>query len=272
MSRLLVNGTHLNVEVAGSGQGIVALHGFTGDMSTWSGFTSEAARDFTVILVDLVGHGRSDAPGDPERYRTEQSVADVTTVLDRVGVGAACWVGYSMGGRIALLGAALAPQRCACLVLEGASPGLATAEERAQRLRADEALANYIEEKGVEAFIDYWERQPLFASQAQLARETRERLRSQRLRSSVRGLANTLRAAGPGAQPALQGQLPLLHIPVLCVVGEHDVKFMAIAEEMCHALPEAHLVVVVGAGHAVHLEQPDHFNRVVLEFVREHCP
>ena len=87
------------------------------------------------------------------------------------------------------------PERCACLILEGASPGLAEPKERAERAEGDHALADLIEEKGVEAFFDYWERLPLFASQRDLPREIQAFIRELRFRQNPRGLANTVRGA-----------------------------------------------------------------------------
>ncbi len=264
-----VNGVNLNVKVAGSGPAIIALHGFAGTMATWTAFAQEVLNEYTVITVDLLGHGGSDSPNDPERYRTERSGADIAAVLDKLGVARACWLGYSMGGRIALVTATLMPDRFACLVLEGASPGLVSSDERARRARSDGELARLITEEGVEAFSNYWEQRPLFASQKRLPPEVRERIRNQRLGSNPTGLANILRAASPGLQPPVHKSLASLKIPVLCIAGEYDHKFSAVAKEMCSRLPDGRLSIMAGAGHAPHIEKPLEFNRVVLAFLRQ---
>ncbi len=264
---MLVNGVNLNVKVTGSGPAVVALHGFAGSMFTWTEFVQETRKEYTVITIDLLGHGGSDSPSDPERYSVEHSIADIAAVLDKLGVSGACWLGYSMGGRIALASAALMPNECGCLVLEGASPGLISPKERARRKRSDEALARLIIEEGVEAFLNYWQQQPLFASQKLLPREVQERIRNQRLRNNPTGLANTLRAASPGVQPPVHESLPTLKIPVLCIAGEYDHKFSAIAKEMCSKLRNGHLSIIPGVGHTPHVEKPQEFNRVVLDFL-----
>jgi len=272
MSRLLVNGVRLGVTVVGSGPAVVAVHGFAGDMSTWAGLVDELKEEYTVLLVDLLGHGASDCPEEPARYSMERSVSDLMALLDHLGVSRAGWLGYSMGGRLALLGATMMPERCACLILEGASPGLAEPKERAERAEGDHALADLIEEKGVEAFFDYWERLPLFASQRDLPREIRAFIREQRLRQNPRGLANTLRGASVGVQSSVRERLPSLVIPVLCIVGEKDAKFRAIGEEMCELLPDGNLSLIPGAGHCAHLERSQEFNRTVLGFLRQQPP
>jgi len=264
---VFVNGANLNVKVTGSGPAVMALHGFAGNMSTWEQFTSEAQQNYTLITVDLLGHGDSDSPKDPARYRVENTVADLGTILDNLDVRRACWLGYSMGGRISLVASTLIPDKCAALVLEGASPGLSSVEQRAEREISDHALARFIEEEGIEAFHNYWEQQPLFASQRLLPPEVQERIRNQRVKSNPTGLANTLRAAGPGTQLSVREHLSSLKLPVLCVAGEYDEKFCSIAEEMCRLLPNGRVSIVRGAGHAPHLEKSQDFNSLVLEFL-----
>ncbi len=266
---MLVDEVNLNVKAVGSGPAILALHGFSGSMSTWSEFVEEAQKEYRIITVDLLGHGGSDAPSDPKRYRVEQSIADLAAVLDKSDVANACWLGYSMGGRIALGAAALMPERCGCLVLEGASPGIDEPKQRAERKRRDDALARLIMKEGIETFSKYWEQQPIFASQKLLPLEVQEQIRNQRLKNNPTGLANTLRAASSGVQPPFHKSLPNIKIPVLCIAGEYDHKFSAIAEDMCSKLPNGHLSIIPGAGHAPHIEKPEEFNRIVLGFLRE---
>jgi pimeloyl-ACP methyl ester carboxylesterase len=75
--------------------------------------------------------------------------------------------------------------------------------------------------------------------------------------STAAGLAAALRGLGTGALPSLWGRLAELRMPVTLIVGERDEKFQAIAARMARQLPRANVVIVAGAGHAVHLEAPD---------------
>lgn len=269
MSRIDLNGIHLNVEVDGSGPAILALHGFTGNLATWDDFVQEANKDFTIIRVDLPGHGGSDSPETLELYRMEQVADSLIALLDHLGVPRVCWLGYSLGGRTALSVATRYPERSAALVLESASPGLATQQERTEREAQDHKLAESIEDTGVEAFVDYWESVPLFSTHSRMPEEKRRAMREQRLRNDSLGLANSLRGAGTGAQTPLYDHLPDLVIPVLCVVGADDAKFHAVGEEMCASLPNGQLVVVEDAGHTIHWEKPKEFNRTVLDYLRK---
>ncbi len=267
--RTLVNGVHLAVETRGDGPPLVLLHGFTGSTATWAPIARALSTRFLTVAIDLLGHGRSDAPGDPERYGIERSAADLLAVLDRLELPQVSVLGYSMGGRLALFLASAAPERVRALIVESASPGIAGEADRQVREAQDAALAASIEREGVPAFVDRWERHPLFATQCRLSRATRARLRAQRLVHTAHGLANSLRGMGQGAQPPLHDRLCAIRAPALVVVGELDAGYCAIGRELTRLIPGARFVVAAGAGHAVHLEQPETFRRIVSEFLTE---
>jgi 2-succinyl-6-hydroxy-2,4-cyclohexadiene-1-carboxylate synthase len=266
-----VNGIQLGIEQRGearkSGPTLVMLHGFTGSAAGWgSHLDTLAAYAWRVIALDLPGHGQSDAPDDPQHYAIEYCKQYILAALQELGVsqGEALLLGYSMGGRIALYTAFSGFFRA--LILESASPGLEDTAEREQRRISDEALAASIERDGVQAFIEGWEKQPLFASQSTMPLEAREALRRLRLNNRATGLAQSLRGVGTGVQPSLHARLPTLHIPVLLIAGELDTKFTAVARSMAQALPQSQLRIVPGTGHAVHLERPEEFDSLVGDF------
>jgi len=268
VARLAVNGVALNVETAGSGPALVLLHGFTGAAGSWAAHLPALSARCSTVAIDMLGHGASDAPAEPSRYGIEHAAADVLAVLDRLRIGRAAVLGYSMGGRAALFLAAVAPERVTALILESASPGIADAAGRAARAAQDAELADAIERDGVPAFVDRWERLPLFATQAALPAEVRAVVRAQRIAQSPRGLANSLRGLGQGAQRALFDRLGALPMPVLLIAGECDERYAALGLVMRRAIPDARVVVVPAAGHTVHLEQPEAFQRAVLDFLR----
>jgi len=243
----------------------VLLHGFTGSAVGWGERLVDglAGTGLTPVLVDLPGHGRDAGPTDPAAYTLDSILGHVT----RAGDWPTDLVGYSMGGRVALHFAAAFPGRVRRLVLESASPGLATEEERRARRASDEALASKLLAVGLEAFVDEWEAQPLFESRAALEPAERERQRALRLRNDAASLAACLRGLGAGSLPSLWGRLPSLAVPTLLVVGSLDTKFTEIARSMASAMPDARVVEVAGAGHTVHLERPDAWLAAVVEFL-----
>jgi len=244
----------------------VLLHGFTGSSAAWGDAVVDglSGAGLPPVLVDLPGHGRHRGDAAPDSFTLEATLAEV----EAAGTWPADVVGYSMGARLALHFAANHPPKVRRLVLESGSPGLATEPERAARREADEALAGRILDQGVERFVEEWEAQPVFEARRALPAETRARQRALRLLNDAGSLAASLRGVGTGALPSLWEALPGIDVPTLLVVGELDRKFVDIAREMSEALPDAHVVVVPGAGHTVHLERPAAWVEAVASFLR----
>lgn len=233
---------------------LVLVHGFTQNRQCWSPIAETLAHRFEVVTVDAPGHGQA---------------ADMALDLADAGahfgdaLGPAVWVGYSMGGRLALHTAVTRPDAVTALVLVGASPGIADATERSARRRSDEQLADRIEDIGVAQFIDHWLSLPLFANL-----DATNDQRNQRLSNTAGGLASSLRLAGTGAQEPLWDQLGSITCPVLLVTGGNDTKFTDLARTMEPLFGgRCDVVQVPGAGHSVHLEQPDVFADIVGNWV-----
>jgi 2-succinyl-6-hydroxy-2,4-cyclohexadiene-1-carboxylate synthase len=273
MTRLLVNGVRLEVRALGSGPPVLLLHGFTGRGASWTTLASFLRRlGHRTIVVDLLGHGRSDAPADPARYAVGRQAHDLVSLLDRLDARPADVVGYSMGARLALRLAADRPDAVRRLVLESPSAGIADAAERVARRDRDETLALCLERDGIEAFVQRWERQPLFASHAALPARVRNRMRLVRLANRPLGLAASLRGAGQGVADPLHDRLGTITAETLVVAGELDPIGLARAKAVREGIPRARLELVAGAGHAPHLERPAAYRRLVAAFLGASAP
>jgi 2-succinyl-6-hydroxy-2,4-cyclohexadiene-1-carboxylate synthase len=253
----------------GQGVPLLLLHGFTGSADNWAQLQRGLAAEARTIAVDLPGHGASSAPAKAARYGMAAIAADLLALLDHLQLAGAHLLGYSMGGRLALYLALRHPGRWRSLILESASPGLATAAEREARVRRDEALAAFIEAEGMAAFVARWEALPLFASQKRLPDDVQQRHRAGRLANRPQGLAGSLRGMGTGVQPSLWAELRRLASPALLIAGAEDEKFVGIARRMTARLPQAKLAVVRDAGHTVHLERPQAYADLVRQWLVE---
>mgnify|MGYP001221495702 FL=1 len=250
--------------VIGEGEPILLFHGFTGSRTSWEKIVPKLATRCKVITIDLPGHGKTVC----ETPRTMETFSeDVIQLLTFLNIEKLHVLGYSMGGRTALSFAMYYPQFVQTLILESASPGLKTEVERMSRTERDNTLANRIEDKGVESFVDYWEEIPLFATQKQLSKDVQEAIRKERLRQNEKGLADSLRFMGTGKQPSWWDKLAEVHIPVLLIAGEADEKFVQMNKEMNKLFPNSELKIVERAGHTVHVEQPEKFVTIVMEFI-----
>lgn len=215
----------------------ILVHGFTQTADSWKAVLDALAPGIDALPVEV-----------PEAQDFETTAA----VIGARG-GRARYVGYSMGGRLCLALAVERPDLVESLVLVSASPGIADERERASRRAADEQLAHDVERDGLDAFLERWLAQPLFASLPRDAAGVEERRRG----NSVERVTHQLRALGQGAQPSYWDRLAGLTMPVLLVTGAYDRKYRDLAEQMAAAIgANARAVTIPAAGHALHLEQP----------------
>lgn len=233
---------------------VILVHGFTQTGASWDPIVSMLPHRYESVTPDLPGHGaRSDV---------HVGLDAAARLLGEDG-GFGTYVGYSLGGRVALRLALDRPDLVKRLVLVSASAGIEDDEDRAARRHADEALAAVIEEEGVEPFLAEWLAQPLFAT---LAPE-RWGLDARR-RNTPAGLAASLRLLGQGSMEPLWRRLLDLRMPVLIVAGELDERYCLQAVHLGGWMGEvASLALVPGAGHACHLEQPERFVNLLLAFL-----
>jgi 2-succinyl-6-hydroxy-2,4-cyclohexadiene-1-carboxylate synthase len=267
--RIVLDGDLVVVEVRGDSHAgtVLLLHGFTGDRSVWDEISRELAATHRVLVPDLPGHGETRVREGAGRHTISHTGRLLGGVAAALGIERLTVIGYSMGGRLALYTALARPDLVDRLVLESASPGLAGDDERRTRRQSDEELARFLESHPIEAFVDRWEAQPLFATQRALSLGTRTRIRERRLACDRNRLAASLREMGAGAQAWLGDRLTEVEAPVLLIAGERDAKFAGIARDMLRSFPDGRLRVIPGAGHDVHTEAPAEFLAVVRDFL-----
>jgi len=237
---------------------LVLLHGFTQGGGIWLPVVERLTTRCAIDAPDLPGHG---AAAD-----THTSLPDTADQLAaRFGDGA--WIGYSMGGRLALHIALRHPNLVTHLVLCSATAGIRDDEERAQRRRADDELADRIRSIGVGRFLDEWLSQPMFSTLS-AERESAAVDAEVRRANTAEGLATSLELSGTGTQSSLWDELPSLDMPVLIVTGELDEKFTTIGAEMSRLIgSNARHVIVPDCGHSVPFESPDQFAAIVDHFI-----
>ncbi|KGR88806.1 esterase [Ureibacillus massiliensis 4400831 = CIP 108448 = CCUG 49529] len=269
---LSVRGVNVNLNVWNETfeDTLILLHGFTGSVATWEPIAALLPTDIRIIAIDLLGHGKTDAPSNPSRYLMEEQVKDLEDVFSALDLKTFSLLGYSMGGRVALSYAEAYPGRIKQLILESASPGLKTEEERLSRRKADEQLADKIEKDGLIEFVNKWENIPLFHSQKKLPSRVQNSIRIERLSQKEIGLAGSLRGMGTGAQKSLWSKLNQLKMPVYLLTGELDVKFCNIAMQMKKQLDFGEHIIIKNVGHAIHVENPTQFATIVKDILTKY--
>src|SRR5262249_55892589 len=122
--------------------------------------------------------------------------------------------GYSLGGRVAIGLLCRHAGLFRSATLSSAQPGLHSEAEREERRAADERWCAVLESRGIEAFVEAWEKLPLFATQSD---EMRRAQRRERLSHDPRGLAHSLRTCGLGHMPSYSESLALVPVPTSIV-------------------------------------------------------
>lgn len=154
---------------------IVLLHGFTGSVATWNKVAQLIPNHYRIVAVDLIGHGLSDAPTEVAMYSMEEQVEVLHELFKELHLSNFTLLGYSLGGRVALSYVANYPNKVNHLILESASPGLKTEQEREARRISDEKLADEILQNGLQSFVEKWENIPLFESQKNFPQKYRKK-------------------------------------------------------------------------------------------------
>ncbi|WEV55114.1 2-succinyl-6-hydroxy-2,4-cyclohexadiene-1-carboxylate synthase [Leuconostocaceae bacterium ESL0723] len=258
---------HLYQQVnPGSQQKWLLLHGFMGSHQDFDSIVDRLPGE--VWRLDLLGYGSQRLPVNPNRLSMANQISDLTEICDRLGMTNVNLLGYSMGGRLAIalaLNPGFAPH-IHRLILESTTAGLPTPAQQQARRQLDEQRAQLIL-KDYPRFVDQWAQAPLFASQTKLAPTIRAQVRQQRLTQNPLNMANSLRVMGTGSQPNFWPRLGQIKVPVDVLAGREDPKFTRLAQQLTSSLPNAHLHLIDGAGHNLHLEQPATFAQEISSHV-----
>ena len=255
---------------------LVCFHGFLGNALDWLPLVEALDPPGPCLCLDLPGHGKS---GTVAWEFWDEFIDAIAADLEGRRLPPVPLLGYSMGGRVALHLALRHPRLFSALVLESASPGLRTEEERVHRHIQDQQLgariARLLAESGedhaaYESFLREWYAQPLFHT---LARNqiALNQLIKKRSAAPPAQPGEALRLLGVGAQPSLWEALPALDIPTLVIVGEEDRKYRLLGETMSECCPRIALEVFANCSHNVHLENLAGYTTVLRRFLHAVC-
>lgn len=256
--RIRLHGLETHAVVTGSGPWVTLSHALGASQAMWAPQVQALASRHTVLCYDTRGHGQSGTPPGP--YSLEQLADDAAALLAHLGVQRTHWVGLSLGGMIGQVLALRHPALLDRVVLADTNARLPPAgqamwTERAALARR-EGMATL-----VEGTLSRWFT-PGFAAREPL---TRQRFGEQIAATPVEGYAACCSAIC--GLNTLE-QLPALQHRALVMVGEEDQATpVAMSRQIAQAWPGAELVVLPGAAHLSNIEQPEAFNRELLQFL-----
>ena len=223
---------------------LVFLHGFSGDGQEWLTVGEQFTR-FSRLYVDLPGHGGS---ADIRVSGFADVIALLRNTLLSYNILNYWLLGYSLGGRVAMMAACQEMPGLCGLVIEGGHPGLQSDAERDARRRSDHHWAERFRHDALADVFTDWYQQPVFASLDAQQRETLVVLRSQ---NNGETLAAMLEATSLAVQPDLRDALNARAFPFYYLCGERDDKFRTLAAEI--SVPNH---VIRNAGHNAHRDNP----------------
>ncbi|MEU0373006.1 alpha/beta fold hydrolase [Streptomyces sp. NPDC006283] len=263
MSHVTVNGVAIHYTEQGpvDGPPVILVHGHPFNRTLWAP-QAEAlgATGYRVVTPDLRGYGESEVV--PGRTLLSDFADDLAGLLDHLGLERVVVGGVSMGGQIAMAFQKAYASRVRALVLCDTSPVAETDEGKAFRNNlADRLLA-----EGMGGYADEVIDKMLAAYNVAGMPDVAGQVLTMMRTTHPEGAAAALR--GRAERPDYRETLAAVKVPTLIVVGADDAYTpVSDAEAMRDLIPHAELTVIDGAGHLPGVEQPERFNKALLNFL-----
>lgn len=267
-----IHGHDVGYRMGGTGPALLLIHGIAGSSTAWKEVMPRLAKEYTVIAPDLLGHGESAKPmGDYSLGAVASGLRDLLGVLD---VARATVVGQSFGGGVAMQLAYQHPELCERLVLVN-SGGLGREVSWMLRLLTLPG-AEYVMPAIFPRFVRPWgdatgrwlgERGVRSARISEMWRAYGSLTDSENRYAFVRTMRGVI---DPGGQTvsAMDRLYLAAHLPTLIVWGDRDTIIpVEHAHDAHEAIPGSRLAVIEGAGHFPHVECPEEFLDVLLDFL-----
>ncbi len=259
-----VPGASLYYECAGQGHALLLIHAGIADSRMWDEQFSVFARRYRVIRYDVRGFGQTRL-----RPGTFANHEDVAALLNALDVPKAHVIGVSYGSAIALDFTLVHPDMLASLVMVSPGAGGVEPSERIRRFNHDE---NALLEQGdvagatelnMRLWVDGIHRRP-----EQVNPLVRRRVYDMQYHAFTIPMPEGIEEEE--LQPPAITRLAEVRAPMLIIVGDLDLpEKLELAAQLASDIPNARQHIIAGAAHIVSMEQPDEFNRVVLDFLGE---
>lgn len=258
----------LFAEERGSGSGVFLLHGLGGTGRSLAMTLSLLERDFSLLSVDCLGHGRSSAPIDLADYAPDSLSADLLQVLDAFQHETVHLLGYGMGARLALSTTILFPERVASSILLSPVLGLAESDAGEWKRKRDAEASEKIKHGDLKTFQEALLREP--EANVPNLRKSKDSKGggSQWLKRSPIGVANSLLSLGSGSELVSREALSTSTVPTLLLSGDKDLESVNTARFLSKYLPKSEFYLLKDTGRSVHVEQTGTVTHLCRDFIR----
>jgi pimeloyl-ACP methyl ester carboxylesterase len=265
------DGTKLYYESTGpdgdKGPAIVFVHELAGSHRSFDAQVAALKGNYRCVVYNARGYPPSDIPWSVDSYSQEHAASDIADLLDGLSIGNAHVAGVSMGSASALQFALKHPHRVRSLILCAIGTGSDQSKEEFEG--AIEGMAQQVEKLGLHKYGENFANSPNRKTLRDNNPKEYDAFLEQYSSGSVLGMTNTMRGVQKRRAPLYvhKDRVASLQTPTLVVVGEKDAPCRKPSEFLRDTMPSAKLEVVEGAGHAVNLEKPAVYNRLVNEFL-----
>ena len=264
------DGVRLYFEETGSGVPVILVHEFAGDLRSWEPQMRHFGKRYRAIAYNARGFPPSDVPESVSAYSQARAADDILAVLDHIGERKAHIVGLSMGGFAALHFGLRHPERALSLCIGGCGYGAEPDKRETFRAEAD-LIANMIRTEGMPAFAERYAYGPTRVQYENKDPRGHAEFKAMLAEHSAVGSANT--------QQGVQKERPSLYtlveemkritLPTLIITGDEDWPCLLPGILMKQSIPSAALAVIPNSGHAINIEEPEAYNRIVGDFISQ---
>jgi len=264
------DGVRLYFEETGSGVPVILVHEFAGDLRSWEPQMRHFGKRYRAIAYNARGFPPSDVPESVSSYSQARAADDILAVLDHIGGRKAHVVGLSMGGFATLHFGLRHPERALSLCIGGCGYGAEPDKRETFRAEAD-LIANMIRTEGMPAFAERYAYGPTRVQYENKDPRGHAEFKAMLAEHSAVGSANTQQGVQKERPSlyALVEEMKRITLPTLIITGDEDWPCLLPGILMKQSIPSAALAVIPNSGHAINIEEPEAYNRIVGDFISQ---
>jgi pimeloyl-ACP methyl ester carboxylesterase len=264
------DGVRLYFEETGSGRPVILVHEFAGDLRSYEPQMRHFGKRYRTIAFNARGFPPSDVPEHVSSYSQACAADDILAVLDQIGERQAHIIGLSMGGFATLHFGLRHQQRALSLCIGGCGYGAEPDKRETFRAEAD-VIANMIRTEGMAVFAERYACGPTRVQYQNKDPRGHAEFKAMLAEHSAVGSANTQQGVQK-ERPSLYTlveQMKRITVPTLIITGDEDWPCLHPGILMKQSIQSAALAVIPNSGHAINIEEPEEYNRIVGNFLSQ---
>jgi len=244
---------------------LLFLHGFMGSSSDWNIIYKYLLNDYSILLIDLPGHGLS--INLPEYCYTFMNISkQIIGIINKLNINILNIIAYSMGGRLILDLIFKSDIKINKIIFESVSFGIEDNNKRNKRVTQDKLLCDNILNNDLGMFLNTWYNKSIWGYLNKSL--DYDILLTKRLLNNKKELCKSLDNTGLGNQKSYWNEICNLD-KLLYITGEYDIKYNNIANKLMKLNTKIKHINVHNTGHNVHFEEPEKYVKIIKQYLNE---